>query len=117
MEDTDKRKAIAGRLREARRLSGLSQGQVALMMKLHRPSISEIEAGNRRVSAEELSHFAEIYEVSVTYLTGDAPDSLGLDDPRLELAARELRNLSPESLEKLLRALAALRSADEAGGA
>jgi transcriptional regulator with XRE-family HTH domain len=113
MSETHKRKEIARRLREARRLSGLSQGQVAQMMKLHRPSVSEIEAGNRRVSAEELSRFAEIYEVSVTYLTGVAPDSLTLDDPRLELAARELKKLTPESLDKLLRALAALRAADK----
>jgi transcriptional regulator with XRE-family HTH domain len=117
MDDTDTRKAIAGRLREARRLSGLSQGQVAQMMQLHRPSISEVEAGNRRVSAEELTRFAAIYEVSVGYLTGKAPDSLGIDDPRLEMAARELQKLSPESLDKLLRALAALRTADEKGGA
>lgn len=116
MDDTDKRKAIAGRLREARRLSGLSQGQVAQMMNLHRPSISEVEAGNRRVSAEELSRLAEIYEVSVGYLTGETPDSLGLDDPNLEMAARELQKLSPESLDKLLRALAALRTADQKGG-
>lgn len=113
MQETDKRKAIAGRLREARRLSGLSQGQVAKMMNLHRPSVSEIEAGNRRVSAEELSSFAEIYDVSVGYLTGAAPDSLALDDPRLELAARELKKLNPESLDKLLRALAALRASDD----
>ena len=117
MDDTNKRKVIAGRLREARRLSGLSQGQVAQMMNLHRPSVSEVEAGNRRVSAEELTRFAEIYEVSVGYLTGNAPDSLGLDDPHLEMAARELQKLSPESLDKLLRALAALRTADEKGRA
>jgi len=117
MDETDKRKAIAERLREARRLSGLSQGQVAQMMSLHRPSVSEIEAGNRRVSAEELSRLAEIYEVSVGYLTGEAPESLALDDPRLELAARELKKLNPESLDKLLRALAALRAADDKGDA
>jgi transcriptional regulator with XRE-family HTH domain len=113
MEDRDRRRAIAGRLKMARRLSGLSQGQVAQLMKLHRPAISEIEAGNRGVRAEELSRFAEIYDVSVTYLTGDTPDTLAIDDPRLQLAARELQNLSPESLDKLLKALAALRAGDE----
>ncbi len=117
MDAIQKRKVIADRLREARRLSGLSQGQVAQMMNLHRPSISEIEAGNRKVSAQELSRFSEIYEVSTAYLMGDTPDSLALDDPRLELAARELKKLSPESLDNLLRALAALRAADEKGDA
>lgn len=113
MDDVERRRAIAGRLREARRLSGFSQGQVAKRMDMHRPSISEIEAGNRRVSAEELSRFAELYDVSTAFLTGEAPDSMSLDDPRLQLAARELQKLPPESLEKLLQALAALRADDK----
>lgn len=108
--DAERRSAIAQRLRQARLLSGLSQGHVAKIMNLHRPSISEIEAGNRRVSAEELTRFAEIYDVSVNYLTGDTPSSMSIDDPRLKLAARELGNLPPESLESLLKALATLKS-------
>jgi transcriptional regulator with XRE-family HTH domain len=79
-------------------------------MEMHRPTISEIEAGNRRVSAEELSRFANLYDVSVGYLTGETPDKLSLDDPRLQIAARELQKLPAESLDKLLKALAALRS-------
>ncbi len=77
---------------------------------MHRPTISEIEGGNRKISAEELSRFAALYDVGVTYLTGDAPDSLSLDDPHLQLAARELRKLPAESLDKLLQALAAFRN-------
>lgn len=113
MDDIDRRRMIAGRLKQARVLAGLSQGQVAVMMKMHRPSVSELEAGNRRVSAEELARFAEIYDVKMGYLTGEAPETLALDDPRLQLAARELQKLAPESLEKLLQAIAALRADDE----
>ena len=115
MDDLERRRATASRLRESRRLSGLSQGQAAQRMTMHRPTVSEIEAGNRRVSAEELSRFAALYEVTVGYLTGDSPDALALDDPRLQLAARELHKLPPESLNKLLQALAAMRSEDEEG--
>jgi transcriptional regulator with XRE-family HTH domain len=111
----DRHKEIALRLKEARRLSGLSQGQVAQRINLHRPSISEIEAGNRKVSAEELTRFAEIYDVSLAYLTAEAPLTLEVDDPRIQLAARELKKLSPDSLDKLLRALAALKSTDGTG--
>jgi transcriptional regulator with XRE-family HTH domain len=113
MEDVERRRATAMRLRKARELSGLSQGQVAKQMNMHRPTISEIEAGNRRVSVEEMSRFAEIYDVSVAYLTGDRRETMDIDDPRLRLAARELRKLPPESLDRLLEALAALRIADE----
>jgi transcriptional regulator with XRE-family HTH domain len=82
-------------------------------MGLHRPSVSEIEAGNRRVSADELTKLAQLYEVSIAYLAGGVPDTLAVDDPRLQLAARELQKLPSESLDKLLKALAALRSGDE----
>jgi transcriptional regulator with XRE-family HTH domain len=54
------KKQIASRLRLARENAGLSQGQVAKKMNLHRPTVSEIEAGRRRVSAEELARFAEL---------------------------------------------------------
>jgi transcriptional regulator with XRE-family HTH domain len=113
MSDIESRRVIGTRLREARRLAGLSQGQVAKRMDMHRPTVTEIEAGNRRVSVDELKKFAALYDASVAYLTGEAPDTLELDDPRLKLAARELKKLPPESLDKLLQALAALRDKDE----
>jgi transcriptional regulator with XRE-family HTH domain len=108
--DSAKRRRIGERLREARKLAGLSQGQVAKILDLHRPSVSEMEAGNRRVSAVELARLSEIYDVSAAWVLGDAPDTLDVHDPRLELAARELSKLKPDDLERLLKLLAAMRS-------
>ena len=105
-----KRRRIAERLREARKLAGLSQSHAAKILGLHRPSISEIEAGNRRVSADELARLAEIYDVSVAWLVGKVPEKIDVDDPRLELAARELTKLKPDDLDRLLKLLAAMRS-------
>jgi len=112
MSETEaaKRSLIAERLKEARKLAGLSQGHVAKMLGLHRPSVSEIEAGNRRVSADELARLAGIYDVNVAWLLGEAPDTLDAHDPRLELAARELTKLKPDDLDRLLKLLAAMRS-------
>ena len=112
MNETEaaKRTLIAERLKEARKLAGLSQGHVAKILGLHRPSVSEMEAGNRRVSADELARLAEIYDVSVAWLLGEAPETLDAQDPRLELAARELTKLKPDDLERLLKLLAAMRS-------
>ena len=104
-----KRHQIAERLREARRLAGISQGHVAKMLGLHRPSISEMEAGNRRTSADELARLAQIYDVSVAWLLGETPEMINAQDPRLELAARELAKLKPEDLARLLKLLAAMR--------
>ncbi len=118
MTDTEatKRALIAERLKEARKLAGLSQGHVAKMLGLHRPSVSEMEAGNRRVSADELARLAGIYDVNVGWLLGETPDTLDAEDPRLELAARELTKLKPDDLDRLLKLLAVMRS-DSAPGA
>jgi transcriptional regulator with XRE-family HTH domain len=105
-----KRSQIAERLKEARKLAGLSQGQVAKILGLHRPSISEMESGNRRVSADEIARLAEIYDVNVAWLLGEAPETIDTQDPRLELAARELSKLKPDDLDRLLKLLAAMRS-------
>lgn len=102
----DVRIAIASRLREARALAGLSQGQVAKLLGYHRPTISEIEAGNRKVSADELTKFCDIYDVAVDWVVGTSSHS---DEPKLELAARELAKLDPDDLEKLLSLISAMK--------
>ena len=109
-DDARRRAAMAVRIKEARKLAGLSQGQVAQMLGLHRPAVSEIEAGNRRVSTDELMRLAGIFDVSVSWLLGEAPDTLQPDDPRLELAARELGKLKSDDLDRLLKLLAAMRA-------
>jgi transcriptional regulator with XRE-family HTH domain len=104
--------ALAERLKQARKLSGLSQDHVARVLGVPRPSVSQMEWGKRRVSSSELARMAEIYEVSVAWL-------LAMDDqnPRLERAARELSSLRPDDLERLLALLAAMRhGAQSAGG-
>jgi transcriptional regulator with XRE-family HTH domain len=111
--EAQRRSVVADRIREARKMAGLSQGQVAKLMGLHRPSVSEIEAGNRRVSADELTQLAELLDVSVAWLVGDAPETVETDDPRIQLAARELKKLKPEDLDRLMRLLASMRDGDE----
>jgi transcriptional regulator with XRE-family HTH domain len=114
MSDTEeKRSIIAARLREARKMAGLSQAQVAKMLGLHRPSISEAEAGNRKVSADEITKLAEIYDVSVSWLLGENVDKLDIHDDKIQLAARELRKLKPDDLDRLLTILASMRRGGE----
>lgn len=109
MADLDTARAtIASRLRAAREQAGLSQGQVAAMLDLHRPSVSEVEAGRRRVSADEISRFAEIYNVSVSWLMNEDPE---VPDPAVELAARELSKLKKEDLDTVLNVIRTFRKA------
>ena len=87
------------------------RGQVAKLVEMHRPSVSEIEAGRRSVAAEELTKFAEIvFPVTVGWLTGEPRDPAA---DRLALAARELSKLKPGDVDLLMDLLTSLRSKPE----
>lgn len=119
MTDTplDKTVTLPTRLRAAREAAGLSQGQVAKLMNMHRPTISEMEAGNRRITADELAKLADLYDTKLSWLLGDAPERAATDDPKLQLAARELSKLKPDDLDRLLKLIAAMKSDDDEKGA
>jgi len=107
----DNESAIAARLRLAREQAGLSQGQVARMLGLHRPTVSEMEAGRRKVTAAEIVRLADIYGVTVAWLTNT--EDVDAQRARIELAARRLAHLKPEDLDRVLDLLAALRAEEE----
>jgi len=90
----------------AREHAGLSQGQVAKLLDFNRPTISEIEAGRRKVSTDELTSFSKIYDVSTSWLLEEKAE---IPDPAVELAARELSKLKKEDLDSILRLLRTLR--------
>ena len=106
------REQIAARLRAARDAAGLSQGQVAKLLNMHRPTISEIEAGRRRVAGEELTRFASLYGVSVEWLTATSEKPDPTED-RILLAARELSKMKDQDLERLMSLLRMLRKSKE----
>jgi transcriptional regulator with XRE-family HTH domain len=106
------REQIAARLRTAREAAGLTQGQVAKLLKLHRPTISEIEAGRRRVAGEELAQFAVLYGVSIEWLTTASGESDAAED-RILLAARELSKMKDQDLDRLMSLLRMLRKPRE----
>jgi transcriptional regulator with XRE-family HTH domain len=106
-EAESKRMVIANRLRIARMQAGLSQAQVAHLMKIRRPAISEAEAGKRRISAEELGELARIYGVNTSWLSGTESQEAA---EKVELAARELAKLKPDDLDRLLQLLSTLRT-------
>jgi len=99
---------MSERLRKAREAAGLSQGQVARKLNMHRPTISEIEAGRRKVSAGELEIFANLYCVSLEWIVNGTT----LDEPadvRMAMAARELSKMSQRDLDRLMTMLRMLR--------
>jgi len=99
----NKKIEIAKRMKKARELSGLSQAQVARKLDMHRPSISEIEAGRRNISANEINKFSQIYSVDANWLlTGEGSTELSEE---VQIAARALVNMKKEDIEKLIETL------------
>jgi transcriptional regulator with XRE-family HTH domain len=59
------RKQLGDRLREARKYLGLKQEEVAAYLKIPRTALTDIESGQRRVEAIELTRLARLYRQSV----------------------------------------------------
>lgn len=103
--------SVPERLREAREASGLSQGQVAKKLEVHRPTISEIEAGRRKVSAQELEKFSALYGVSVEWIVSGVSTETS-HDAKILMAARELSKMSEDDLDRLMNMLRMLRKSE-----
>lgn len=96
------REKIAERLKEARILSGLSQESAAKILKLQRPSISEIESAKRKVSAEEIIEFSNLYKVSASWLLSKEGEQEEEMNEQIKIAARQLANMKEVDRKRLL---------------
>ncbi|WP_342084848.1 helix-turn-helix domain-containing protein [Dyadobacter sp. OTU695] len=103
MQNSDlysEREKIAARIRDARVLAGLSQAQAAEKLNLQRPAISEIESGRRKVSAEEVIQFAELYKVDTSWIL--LQNEQNEMSEQITFAARELSKLKPDQMSKVI---------------
>lgn len=55
------------RLREARRVAGLTQAEVAAKLRRPQSFVSKCESGERRVDVVELTEFARLYEKDLEF--------------------------------------------------
>lgn len=100
--DGEARRRIGERLREARTYLGLKQDEVATHLRLPRTALTDMESGQRRVEALELSRLARLYRQPVGFFTGE--DAAGADLPvKVAHLARRVAGLSPRDLEELGR--------------
>lgn len=108
-EDVAERKRLGERLREARKYLGLKQEEVAAYLKIPRTGLTDIENGQRRVEAIELTRLARLYRQSVGYFTGE--EQAGADLP-VDVAhlARRVADLSQDDRAELSRFAEYLRS-------
>lgn len=67
---------LAQRLRTARKDLEMTQAEVAERLGMHRPTVSEIEAGRRRVTSQELFQFSQVYAIPLSSLVGESAVSM-----------------------------------------
>lgn len=91
--------AIGQRLRDAREVLGLTQGDAATALGVQRTSISSIEGGKRNVTATELQKLAALYRRTAGWILGDEPDA----DVSASALLRATKTLSEEDQQQVLR--------------
>lgn len=112
-QDNETRKIIANRIAIARDRAGLTQNQLAKLLSIPRPSVVEIEAGNRKVSAEELIAMSDIFEVDINWLAGKGENNSNVQRDRIQLAARNIASLKAEDINKIVDLLESLKPQGE----
>lgn len=112
-QDNETRKIIANRIAIARDRAGLTQNQLAKLLGIPRPSVVEIEAGNRKVSAEELIAMSDIFQVDINWLAGKGENNSNVQRDRIQLAARNIASLKTEDINKIVDLLESLKPQGE----
>jgi transcriptional regulator with XRE-family HTH domain len=107
--EEDERRRLGMRLREARKYLGLKQEDVASYLRLPRTALVDIESGQRRVEAIELTRLARLYKQPVSYFTGEDVAAAALP-PSVAHLARQAAELSDQDREELSRFVQYLRA-------
>lgn len=101
MNDINKR--IGKRIKEARERAGINQQKLSKMLGVARPTISQIENGERKISADELIKLSEIFDISIdTFLDFKKPPEVILEKEKKKKKEKpEIRiNVPQRNLEK-----------------
>jgi transcriptional regulator with XRE-family HTH domain len=103
------------KLKKHREYLGMSQQYVAECTGIPRSAVSEIEHGNRRVDAIELTKLARLYQVPASWLL-DEDEEAAADSHVLAMFTRKFSRLTSEDqaqLAQFAEFLAARRAARE----
>lgn len=97
--EASEHRIVGARLREAREVIGLTQGDVAGALGIPRTSVIAMESGRRKVTGLELRRLARLYRRDVAWLLGDDPKPVAADAALF----RATEALAPEDREQVLR--------------
>ena len=110
-DDEREWRALGERLREAREYLGLSQNEVAELLRVSRPAVTQIEGGRRKVSTLELRELARLYRRPYEWLVGEEGGPPA-DDEVTQALYRTTRDLSERDRAQLLSFAQFLSGAD-----
>ena len=94
---------IGKRIKELRESIGVSQQKLAELLKVSRPTITQIEKGERKISADELIKLSEIFNLSVESLLDlkKQPEVVLKEGKKIKKAKPQMRiNVPQKNLEK-----------------
>jgi len=102
-DDSEPRRRLGEKLRQAREYLGLSQDEVARHLKVPRTALTNIESGQRRIDALELKKLADLYRQAVSYFTGSEDETAAALPADVTHLARAAAKLSVKDREELSR--------------
>lgn len=93
-------KQIGQRISELRKLKGLSQEELAKFISISRPSLAQIELGNRSVNVSEMQKLSMILEFSLDdFLSEHFPASRNIDYKEVSKATKADERISVPALQ------------------
>lgn len=92
--------SFQGRLRKAREIKGLSQGDLAEKSGLQPSAVSHFESGRRAPSFDNLRRLADALSVSTDYLLGREQE-IGASGPVVQNMFRDVQKLTEGDLQTL----------------
>ena len=94
---------LGKRIKDLRERSGINQQRLAEMLNISRPAVSQIENGDRKISADELVKLAEAFHISVEALLDSErlPEVVLTEGKKREEAKPQLRiNVPQKNVDK-----------------
>jgi transcriptional regulator with XRE-family HTH domain len=101
---------LGKRIKELREKSGMSQQKLALLLKIPRPAVSQIESGLRTITAEELIKLSNVFRIHIeTLLDLKKEPEVTFDEEKTSkaiLGAPQIRiNIPQENVNKFKEVL------------
>jgi len=85
---------VGRKLKQLRERSGISQEKLAAMLELPRPAISQIERGERTITADELMKISKIFNVSMeTILDLNKEPEVVISEPRQQSKTKAITQI------------------------